>query len=410
MAFLASCTDNDKPLDLSSLLLESDSNSTNIPVNKEVGFSLKGDDFMDYTQQMILHINGSAVDGNVYTFTDTGEFEISATVNNVQSNTLVFTVSEGMIISHTSLLKNQINTFTLYDVSTGDEVSDQAVFYVNGAAVSGASFSSPETGYYEVYAEYTNPEGEMLTTDSQSFRIVAPVQQVLIEDYTGTWCGYCPRLQGIISDVMDMTDYAVAIALHKSSGDSNPDPYEYEHIDDLVSAYNPYGEFPLGVINRTIYWIDNDAETPLGYAGGESPIGIAASTRVSGSQLNVDVRVVSTAALTGRKIVVAAVENHLVHSQANYLDNDPNSIWYQQGNPIPEYENNHVLRHAMTNIFGDVIPPTDALKDFKKSYNMNLDDYFENNENGDVVIFILDDQGNVLQVKMLGFNQSVALD
>lgn len=410
IGLFVSCTDNDKPLDLTSLLLEYDSGSTNIPVNKVVGFSLKGDDFIDYTQQMTLHINGQSVSGNVYTFTDSGEFEISASIGNVGSNTIVFTVSEGMIISHTSLLRNQVNNFTLYDVSTGDEVSDQAVFYVNGTATAGSSFSSAETGSFEVYAEYTDDSGETLVTDAQSFRVVAPVQRVLIEDYTGTWCGYCPRLQGAISKVMQLTDYAVPIALHKSSGDANPDPYEYEFIGDLVSAYNPFGEFPLGVLNRTIYWTDNNPETPLGYIGGESSIGIAATTRVSGSQLNIDVRVVSTSSLTNRKIVVAAVENGLVHSQANYLNNDPNSEWYQMGNPIPEYENNHVLRHAMTNIFGDAIPSTDALKDFKKSYTMNLDNYFNNNENGDVVVFVLDDEGNVLQVKMIGFNVKSELD
>lgn len=404
--FLA-CTDNDKPVKLTALDLEYNVGSTEIPVHQLVEFSLKGDDYLDYTDEMMLKVNDEPIEGSSYVFDHDGEYEVQAFVNDLSSNKVTFTVSEGMIISHRSLLKNQVNTFTLYDVSTGEEISGEGTFYVNGEAISGNTFSSDVVGAYEVYAEYTAENGEELTTDSANFTVVVPVQRALIEDYTGTWCGYCPRLQSIIGDVMEMTDLVSAVAIHKSSSDSNPDPYEYEYIDDLVDAYNPFGEFPLGLINRTITWGDNDPNTVLDYVGDDSQIAIAAKSRWNGSDLNIDVRVASTVDLTNKKIVVAALENELYHDQTSYLNDDPNSPWYQQGNPIPDYENNHVLRHAMTNIFGDPIPATDALTDYKKSYSMNMDSYFENPADGEVIIFVLNNDGTVEQVVGLGLNETL---
>ncbi|HLS30932.1 MAG TPA: Omp28-related outer membrane protein [Flavobacteriaceae bacterium] len=404
---LISCTENDEPVKLTALDLEYDVSSTEIPVHQLVEFSLKGNDYLDYTDEMMLKVNGEPTEGSSYVFDQDGEFEVQAFVDDLSSNKIVFTVSEGMIISHSSLLKNQVNTFSLYDVSTGDEISGEAIFYVNGEAISGNTFSSDVVGEYEVYAEYTAENGEAITTDPANFTVVVPVQRALIEDYTGTWCGYCPRLQSVIKEVLDMTDLVSAIAIHKSSSDSNPDPYEYEFVEDLVEVYNPFGEFPLGQINRTNTWTDNNPNTVLDYVGDNSQIAIAAKTRFDGSDLNIDVRVASTVTLTDKRIVVAALENLLYHDQTSYLNNDPSSPWYQQGNPIPDYENNHVLRHAMTNIFGDPIPATDALTDYKKSYSMNMEEYFEVPEDGEVVIFVLDQEGTVEQVVGLGLNDNL---
>lgn len=402
-----SCTDNDKPLKLSKLTLKHNVSSNNIPIHQQVEFRLKGDDYLDYTEDMNLEVNGQVIEGFSYVFDETGDFEVKAKVGNLSSNTINFTVSEGMIISRKSLLKNQVNTFTLYDVSTGEDISLEGTFYVNDQAINGNTFSSETPGTYEVYAEYFAENGELIHTDPDSFTVVAPVQRALIEDYTGTWCGYCPRLQGIIEEVHELTDHVTTIAIHKSSGGSNADPYEYEHIDALAEIYNPYGEYPKGLINRTIAWNDNNPNTVLEYVGGESNIGIAVSTKLSGSELSVDVRVASTSAITDRKIVVAALENYLYHDQTNYLNTDATSPWYNMGNPIPDYENNHVLRHAMTNIFGDPIPQTDALNDYKKSYQMDMNAYFENPQDGEVVVFILDNDGNVLQVQRVGLNERI---
>src|SRR5690625_732772 len=140
---------------------------------------------MDYNDEMVLEVKREAVEVNIYNFNQTVEFEIRAFVGDIKSNTVTFTVSEGMIISHKSLLKNQLNTFTLYDVTTGEDISDQGIFYVNDEEINGHTFRTEVTGEYEVYAQYyTSENDDLITTDSQVFTVVAPVQRALIEDYT----------------------------------------------------------------------------------------------------------------------------------------------------------------------------------------------------------------------------------
>lgn len=410
IGLFVSCTENDEPLPLSKLTLTYNVQTTNVPVHKTIQFSLIGNDYVDYTTEMTLKVNGQPVEGSSYTVTEVGDVEVQAFANNMSSNVVTFSVLEGLTIDRKSLLKNQVATFTLYDVSTGDDITDLGTFYIDDAPIAGNTFSSTTPGTYEVYAQYVDVNGETQVTDTDTISVVTPTQRALIEDYTGTWCGYCPQLQGVISDLMALTDDAVVVAIHASSSDINPDPYEYEHIEQLVDEYNPYGVFPMGRINRTVQWNDKDPQTAMQYVGGESSMGIAATTKVNGTQLTVEVRVASTQGLSNRKIVVAVLENDLFHDQKNYLNENPSSRWYQAGNPILNYENDHVLRHAMTNIFGDPIPTTAALQDFRGTYTMDLGSYLNVPENAEIVIFVMDNAGTVLQAKQIGLNEHIGFE
>ncbi|MGK4569344.1 hypothetical protein [Flavobacterium sp. 3HN19-14] len=50
-------------------------------------------------------------------------------------------------------------------------------------------------------------------------------KRVLIEDYTGTWCGNCTRVAYGIDQAKAISDRVVSVAIH--SGD---DPYDFEQI------------------------------------------------------------------------------------------------------------------------------------------------------------------------------------
>ncbi len=407
---LVSCTENDEVITLKSLQLQFNTQTTQIPVHKAVEFTVSGNNYVDYTQAMTLKVNGNPVEGNTYTFAEPGVYTVQAVVENLNSNTVNFTVSDGLIVSSNSVLKNQSVVFTLFDVSTAEEITSQGQFYVNNNLINGNQFSSEQPGAYEVYATYVDAEGETQTSDVKTFLVVEPTQRVLIEDYTGTWCGYCPKLQTAIEDVQALTDDVVAVAVHSSSSDTNPDPFAYENVEALLDLYNPYGEFPMGRLDRTTYWQDADPAMVMSRVGGVSSIGIAATTTVTGDQLSVDVRVASIDGLHNLKMVVMGIENNLIHDQANYLNNDPSSQWYQAGNPIEGYENDHVLRHAMTNIFGDPIADTDALTNYTNTYTMTMSDYFANSENAEVVIAVLNQDGKVLQVKQIGLNMTLEFE
>src|SRR5699024_6241737 len=137
VGLVVSCTENDEPLPLSKLSLSYNVPTTNVPVHKTIQFSLMGDDYVDYTAEMTLKVNGQPVEGNSYTVTEVGEVEVQAFANNMSSNVVTFSVLEGLTIDRKSLLKNQVSTFTLYDVSTGDNITDLGTFYVDDAPITG---------------------------------------------------------------------------------------------------------------------------------------------------------------------------------------------------------------------------------------------------------------------------------
>ena len=94
---------------------------------------------------------------------------------------------------------------------------------------------------------------ENLPDDSET---AAPIsgyykKRVLIEDYTGTWCGNCTRVAYAIEQVNLQTDKAVTVAIHNGI-----DPYhfpDYEPLKNLIVGNNDL-ELPQSRLNRTIVW------------------------------------------------------------------------------------------------------------------------------------------------------------
>ena len=70
---------------------------------------------------------------------------------------------------------------------------------------------------------------------------------VMVEDFTGTWCGWCPRISYAIEKLEEETDDAVIVAAHQG------DPMQFSQITALMNAFGVTG-FPTGIINRTANW------------------------------------------------------------------------------------------------------------------------------------------------------------
>ncbi|MBT8196082.1 MAG: hypothetical protein KJO64_06620, partial [Bacteroidia bacterium] len=70
-------------------------------------------------------------------------------------------------------------------------------------------------------------------------------QKVLIEEFTGCWCGYCPDGATIVDETMTQFPGQVyGAAIHQG------DPMEISLYDKLDQKFNVTG-FPTGMVNRT---------------------------------------------------------------------------------------------------------------------------------------------------------------
>ena len=91
-----------------------------------------------------------------------------------------------------SYILGQNIEFHVFDQNQND-VSEISIFFVDGLEISDNHITHYEIGNHSVYAEYTI-NGQIYITEEIDYSVVNPVNKVLMEDFTGTWCGYCPLL------------------------------------------------------------------------------------------------------------------------------------------------------------------------------------------------------------------------
>ncbi|WP_310992532.1 Omp28-related outer membrane protein [Aequorivita marina] len=361
-----------------SLVLTSDAGSNELEVvglDQMVVFTVMGSDGEDYTSAAKLYVNDTEINGSTYTFDATGTFSVKALYEGVTSNILnfeVLTASErSLTLDVNRAMTDQTITFGLLD-SDGNNTASEATFYVNDEAISGFTYSSNTEDDYEVYAEYTVND-ETFTTEAKTFSVYMPKRNVVIEDYTGTWCGYCLKAVIAIDSAKVLTNNHVSVvAIHKRSfGD---EPMHFPQVEDLQTEFDVPNSFPQTQLNRTERWndpYDYDAVTSI--AGRESDVSVAINSQLNGATLSVDAKVVyRNGSEPGDKLVVYLLENGIVADQANYFDTVEGHPYYGMGDPIIDYVHDDALRESLSNLFGDDIPQTAAFEEHTKSYTFEV--------------------------------------
>ncbi|MGI6222596.1 MAG: hypothetical protein ACOYJG_03190 [Prevotella sp.] len=123
----------------------------------------------------------------------------------------------------------------------------------------------------ELPEQYASVEGNVLTVIKNSPR------RTVVEEYTGTWCGYCPRgIGGLNAIESHYGDDVVLVAAHRGSGNTI-DSMQIDAYDHWTDSIINIG-FPKAVINRHImgdpYWgtyqgmpfgIQNDIDAEQAY-------------------------------------------------------------------------------------------------------------------------------------------------
>ncbi len=252
-----------------------------------------------------------------------------------------------------SLSKNTIraDNFDKVVVTVRDENSNDitgtSTIKVNGTSYLSNELYMSTPGTYTISAVNGTKTAANVTLTAQDPGPSPFTQKILVEDYTGTWCGYCPRVGVQLTGYIPTHPNCIVIGVHGPSGSS--DPFNYLYVTSLTSSFNVTG-WPTGIVNRDFAW--NEQNSVLDQqAVKRAPVGLAFETSIAGNIINVKTKVkFDVTTQLGMKLVVALVEDGLVYPQTNYY-----APTYG-GNPITAYTHNHVLRAAATDIFGDAIP------------------------------------------------------
>jgi hypothetical protein len=335
--------------------------NSSIELGGSVTFTVTANDGSNVTSNSTILVNNSSIQGASYTPPMAGTYAVTATNGSLTSSAVSLEVTPSILTAlrvesvSTSIKIGDTADFVVIgtDAFGNDStVTGAAIISVNGVQIDGNRFMATVMGDLEATATK-----DVLTSAIFTLPVVdetAPAtfaRNAVIEDFTGTWCGWCPRVSYGIEQVEAASDRVFAIAAH--SGDNMENSYS----SALVSQFNPGGSYPTAVINRDAVWTypepDNVAQA-TNLATGTTSTGLSLNSMLVGNQLKVYVSSAFAQSTTGAKLVVLVLEDGIVASQGNYTS------YYGGVDPIPQFEHNHTLRHSMTNVLGDAIANTAA--------------------------------------------------
>ena len=248
--------------------------------------------------------------------------------------------------------------------------------------------------------------------DVADVEIIEPsefTQKLLLEDYTGTWCVYCPKAGQAIEHAVEDNDRFVPVAIHFFSN-SNPEEMQNEFTESIVSRYHPDGGFPKVNLNRSESLWPNDylVSTLEAMLNRYAPVGLAINSTLTGNSIDLEIKVgfvEETTTVNNYKLVVYLLEDGLIYPQDN-------ASLLDLPNPIEDYEHNDVLRYSFTNVFGDDLPNMVADNHrFVTNFNsISLPDYIEDISNLKIVAFIVDNNDNCLNVQVANVGENKDFD
>ena len=239
--------------------------------------------------------------------------------------------------------------------------------------------------------------------------------RVLIEDFTGIWCGYCPRV-------------AHAIELLKESPDADNYVFGAIHNGDVLTisgtgsiASSLWAKFkipqadrgyPFSVINRTAPWKypepnNLDQAQDLVQADGV-PVGIKISSDLTttGGNISFSVKLGQTVD-DGLKYVCYVIENGIVRTdapQSNYYED-----LYGGVSKIEDFVHNDVFLKSTGNVLGTEIDAEQTKDGAELDFNnqsISFTSQTDDIENIEVVVMVLNKQNDVLNVRKAKANET----
>ena len=290
--------------------------------------------------------------------------------------------------------------------NNGSVLTPSSVIYVNANPIVSNTYSATTAGTISVYAVYQVSSTVTLTSPTIQITIQQAInfnKRVLIEDYTGTWCQYCPRVAYAISQVRLQTSDAVVVAIHRGN-----DPYNFADAASLETMIGLTG-YPTGMLNRKTDWTypeTSNINQAVALTTGANPrVGLAMTNTISGNIITVQVKVKFGQSLTNLKLVVYALEDNLVYNQTN------STSYYGGVNPIVNFDFDDVLRGYLTSsILGDPITGSTNSNDvYTKTFTYTVPGG-SNAANMHFAAFVLDWNNKALNARNASNNENQSFE
>ena len=206
-----------------------------------------------------------------------------------------------------------------------------------------------------------------------------PQQQyrnVLIEEFTGRNCPYCPMGHKALDDISNINPGKVFPVNIHAQNSLSPTSYPNLNIDVSTSYYNAFnniGAIPSVMVNRvgeSVYPANNECSnlvsqqlSQLAEVNIDGKVVINPDTRVA--EITVELEYTSSSAYNTNYLTIMMLQDNIIGSQQGSSYN-PEQIVDGQ------YRHMHVLRDVITPTWGDAVSPATAGTLITKQYIYNI--------------------------------------
>lgn len=335
--------------------------------------TVKDQNNVDVTSSCQLQVNGSNISSSTFVAQVAGTYVISATKAGYTSGSATLTVLPKSISGNDTLIVSlsrdtiENNGFDFVnvvvtnrsgtDITTTSQLSIVSAF---GTTAISSKYSPTTTGTFNIVAKRSG-----LTSAAKVLTVLNPSpspfsKKILVEDCTGAWCGYCPRVANALENYKAAKPNCIVVGVHGGGG---TDPFKFQYYTNFNSTYNVSG-YPTAILNRASNWSERTADLDAALTK-YAPLGLAIESSTTGSSITGKVKVKFNVTTDSKmKIVIALVENGLLADQTNYYSAAYGNTPYLYGgvSPIKNFVHNGVLRRTATDLFGDAIPTTSQVK------------------------------------------------
>jgi len=302
-------------------------------------------------------------------------------------------------LSDTTTIVGQSLIFSVID-NTGQTRTSEAKFFVNDVEIQGSKYTFNEIGKFQVHATFQGISSQRKEVTVNPVPIEYK-KRVMVEDYTGTWCGWCPRVSYALELLEKETDDAVIVAAHQG------DPMQFSQISALMSAFSVSG-FPTAIINREQKWTSpqpNNVAQVTAKLAQKAYIGLAINPTIDGRNLYINTKMSIGYNYNVLKLGVYIIEDDLDYDQQNYTS------YYNGAAVVRGFKHHNVLRASLTNILGDQLPNDEVGhgKEYEKTFNYSIPAQY-NKENIKVVVFVTEGSSKVVlnsRVAEIGETQEI---
>jgi len=385
----------DPPTGPTSISLSSDKST--LEVGDTVTFTVTDNEDENVTSQSTILVDGTSISGSTFVPSEAGTYEVTSTYESLVSYKLYVTATAPVTLTSVNITSSSEAiflggsvTFTAtatYSNSTTQDKTSESEFYIDNVLISGNEYTGSEQGIVIAKAVF-----DSMSSSDISIGVVDPSnlpasfsKKAVVEDFTGTWCGYCPRVSYAASLVEEQTDKVFVVGVH------NGDQMANSFGDTLENEFNITG-FPTAYIDRSTTWTypePSNIDQAINAAEGTVDVGLAIESSLTGSILDFKVYQGFLQNMTGVKLVVFVLEDGILANQSNYTS------YYGGESTITDFEHNGVLRYSATSVMGN--STTSSIGIHEKSFSVDLSSYdVLVPENTGILAMLVDQSGKVL--------------